>query len=187
MSLVSLIDNSRTDKNTTHSYLDLYEKLLCSKKETALNVLEIGIDRGGSIKLWSDYFPNATVYGLDIMHIDTIWDGLKNNDKIILYTSSDAYDEKFFNDTLLSKNIKFDMMLDDGPHTLDSMKKYITLYSQLLADNGVLILEDVADWNWIEQLKECVPDNLKEFVETYDLRQNKGRYDDIVFVINKNK
>jgi hypothetical protein len=35
MSLIDLVDNSRTDKNTTHSYLDLYEKLLFSKKETA--------------------------------------------------------------------------------------------------------------------------------------------------------
>lgn len=34
MSLISLVDNSRTDKNTVHSYLELYEKLLCSKKET---------------------------------------------------------------------------------------------------------------------------------------------------------
>jgi len=27
-----LVDNSRTDKNTTHSYLPLYEKLLKNKK-----------------------------------------------------------------------------------------------------------------------------------------------------------
>lgn len=31
MSLVELVDNSRTDKNTTHSYL--YQKLLSDKKE----------------------------------------------------------------------------------------------------------------------------------------------------------
>ena len=42
MSLVELVNNERTDKNTTHSYLDLYETLLSSKKETAKNVLEIG-------------------------------------------------------------------------------------------------------------------------------------------------
>ena len=187
MSLISLVDNSRTDKNTVHSYLELYEKLLCSKKETAHNVLEIGIYQGGSIKMWADYFTNAKVYGLDIMHINNVWNEIKNNDRIILHTSSDAYNKDFFNEHLLNKNIKFDMLLDDGPHTLDSMKIYVSMYSQLLADDGILILEDVQDWNWIEILKEYVPDNLKEFIETYDLRHIKGRYDGIVFVINKNK
>jgi len=51
MSLVDLADNSRTDKNTTHSYLPLYQKLLVNKKETAKNVLEVGIFHGGSINL----------------------------------------------------------------------------------------------------------------------------------------
>ena len=40
--LQQLVDNSRTDKNTTHSYLGLYEELLQTKKYTAKNVLEIG-------------------------------------------------------------------------------------------------------------------------------------------------
>lgn len=55
MSLVEIIDNSRTDKNTVHSYLPLYQKLLINKKETANNILEIGIQHGGSIKLWNDF------------------------------------------------------------------------------------------------------------------------------------
>ena len=35
MSLVELVNNNLTDKNTHHSYLELYEKLLVNKKETA--------------------------------------------------------------------------------------------------------------------------------------------------------
>jgi hypothetical protein len=81
MSLIELVDNSRTDKNTTHSYLELYQELLFSKKETALNVLEVGIyTGGGSIQLWHNFFTNATVYGLDIIDISYVWDGIKNND-----------------------------------------------------------------------------------------------------------
>jgi hypothetical protein len=56
MSLLELIDNSRSDKNTTHSYLELYQELLISKKTSALNILEVGIQGGGSIKLWKDFF-----------------------------------------------------------------------------------------------------------------------------------
>jgi len=35
MSLIELVDNLRTDKNTLHSYLPLYEELLSCKKYTA--------------------------------------------------------------------------------------------------------------------------------------------------------
>ena len=55
MSLQEIVDSSRTDKDTVHSYLPLYQKLLINKKETAKNVLEIGIYHGGSIKLWNDF------------------------------------------------------------------------------------------------------------------------------------
>jgi len=60
ITLEEMVDNSLTDKNTNHSYLPLYQQLLESKKETAKNVLEIGIGdfgekNGGSIKLWKDF------------------------------------------------------------------------------------------------------------------------------------
>ena len=58
-SLEEIVDNSKTDKNTLHSYLPLYQELLKGKKETAKNILEVGISQGGSIKLWHDYFTNA--------------------------------------------------------------------------------------------------------------------------------
>lgn len=193
MSLADIVDNSRTDKNTTHSYLKLYQNLLVAKKETARNVLEIGIGdgqgitNGGSIKLWHDFFVNAKVYALDIQDINAIWNGLKNNDRIILHTSVDAYSKKFVQSEFIGKDIKFDMMLDDGPHTLESMKSFITLYSPLLANDGLLIIEDIQDPKWINELYKAVPDNLKQFVSAYDLRKNKNRYDDIVLTIkNKN-
>ena len=185
MSLEQLVDNTRTDKNTTHSYLQLYQQLLITKKYTAKHVLEVGIDRGGSIKLWSDFFSYATVYGLDIINIDAVWDEIKNNDRIVLHTSTNAYDSTFFKTNFLDKDIMCDFMLDDGPHTLESMVQFITLYSQIMTEDGILIIEDVQDWNWIDVLKNAVPDNLKQYIKTYDLRSNKGRYDDIVFTIDK--
>jgi hypothetical protein len=76
-------------------------------------------------------------------------------------------------------------MLDDGPHTLESMKQFIKLYSRLMTDDGILIIEDVASWDWIDILKNEVPTHLKPYIKTYDLRANKNRYDDIVFTIDK--
>lgn len=185
MSLAQLANNSRTDKNTSHSYLPLYQNLLISKKETAKNVLEVGISGAGSIKLWHDFFTNATVYGLDIMHFDDVWPEVKNKEKIVLHTSMDAYNHDYFNTHLLNSNVKFDFMLDDGPHTLESMIQFIQLYSQIMTDDGILIIEDVQSWDWIETLANAVPQHLKQFIKIYDLRPIKGKYDDIVFTIDK--
>lgn len=185
MNLEELADNARTDKNTVHSYLPLYDKLLLKKKETAKNVLEVGIYHGGSIKMWSDFFTNATVYALDIIDENNVWDEIKNNDRIVLHTSTDAYNETAFKTNFLDKNVKLDFMLDDGPHTLESMVKFIKLYSQIMTEDGILIIEDVQDWSWINILMNETPEHLKQYVKVYDLRSNKHRYDDIVFTIDK--
>ena len=183
--LEELVDNSRTDKNTIHSYLPLYQKLLRKKRKTAKNVLEVGISRGGSIKLWHDFFTNAKIYGLDTINSYEVWNAIKNKDRIILHTYTDAYNIEIFTSNFLNKNIKFDFMLDDGPHTLESMIQFIKLYSQIMTPDGILIIEDVQSWDWISILISEVPENLKEFIKVYDLRHIKGRYDDIVFTIDK--
>ena len=183
--MLNLINNDKTDKNTTHSYIELYESLLHSKKLTAKKVLEVGIQRGGSIKLWHDYFTNATIYGLDIIPLTETWDKIQCEPRIKL-GRFDAYDVKFFNENFLGK-VEFDMMLDDGPHTLESMKQFIVLYTQVMADDGILIIEDVQAIEWLDELTKVVPKHLKEYISTYDLRHIKNRYDDIVFVINKQR
>lgn len=184
MSLSELVDNTRTDKGTAHSYLELYDTLFSSKIKTATNIFEIGIQTGGSIKLWYDYFVNADIYGVDITPIKDMWEEIKNKDRIHL-GRFDAYEESFVK-TCLS-NIKFDIILDDGPHTLLSMKKFIKLYLPLLKEDGILVIEDIQAIEWIDTLKSDIPDDLKQYVEVYDLREKKNRYDDILFVINKSK
>ena len=119
------------------------------------------------------------------MNINDVWDSIKNKEKIILHTSSDAYNNDFFIDNFLNKNIKCDFMLDDGPHSLESMKQFIKLYSQIMTDDGILVIEDVQSWDWIDILTNEVPEHLKQFIKIYDLRPNKNRYDDIVFTIDK--
>ena len=118
------------------------------------------------------------------MPVNAIWDEIKNNNRISVYHSSDAYEEKFFNDNFLNKDIKFDIMIDDGPHTLESMLTFIKLYSNVLANDGILVIEDIQSIDWIPILTNEVPDNLKKFIQVYDLRSIKNRYDDLMFVIN---
>jgi hypothetical protein len=187
MSLIELVDNSRTDKNTVHAYLDLYQKLVEDKKDTAKNILEIGIGGGGSIQLWNDFFLKANIYSIDITNMNWVFEKLLPLDRVTLYTGLDAYDEKIFNSYFYKKNIKFDMILDDGAHTLETMIKFVELYSKILTDDGILIIEDIPDMNWTEILKQYTPEYLKKYIMVYDLRNKKKRFDDIVFVIDKTK
>ena len=184
MSLVELEKDLKliTDKNTVHSYLSLYDELLCRKKFTCRNMLEVGICFGGSIELWDKYFPNGTIIALDILEERRLPDLLKNQNKIRMI-SGDAYSPFLFSSLFRGK--KFDFVIDDGPHTLESQIKFLTMYSMLLEEDGILIIEDVGDINYLEILKENTPPNLQPFIKTFDLRKNKNRYDDLVFAIDK--
>jgi hypothetical protein len=182
-------DNEHTDKNTTHSYLDLYESLFQGKKETATHVLEVGIGyppyNGGSIMMWEKYFTQAQIYALDIIPMTDVWTDILHQHRIHIYAAMNAYDPYVFKRLFLHKPVRFDILLDDGPHTLESMVAFITLYSHVMKPDGILIIEDVQSMDWIDVLRTHTPESLKPFIEVYDLREKKGRYDDIVFVINK--
>ena len=187
--LTDYCDNALTDKNTVHSYLEIYEALFQQKKFTAKEVLEIGIgpvphNNGGSIRMWSMYFPYANIHACDVIPIDHVLGSLVNHPRVHLHTSNNAYNPNFVMNTFTSKNITFDILLDDGPHTLGSMITFITLYLPLLKKDGILVIEDVQDIHWINNLREVTPEEWKPFIEVYDRRNIKGRYDDIIFVIN---
>jgi len=185
-------DDRLTDKNTTHSYIDLYQELFESKRETALHILEIGIGpavymNGGSIKMWTDYFYKAHVHAVDIIPIDHVNPSLISHPRIHFHTANDAYNINFFKNTFLSKNLVFDILLDDGPHTLESMIQFVKLYSRVMKHNAILAIEDVQDIEWTDVLRQNTPPALQPYIEVYDRRGQKNRYDDIVFVINTNK
>ena len=185
-----------TDKWGGHSYLPLYETILSHLKEKAKNVLEIGVLTGSSIKIWHDYFPNATIYGLDIK--DQLLESyeLKSNTRIKLDLNNNAYNDEFiksFVNKMDNDNIKFDMMLDDGPHTAKSMYIFLEKYLPLLSDEGIFMIEDIKSIGIALELKNRTPDNLKKFVHIYDLnastnKRNGRKYhnDNIVFTINRN-
>jgi hypothetical protein len=189
--LLECCDCGLTDKNTTHSYLEVYESLFKSKRETATHVLEVGIgpapNNAGSIRMWALYFPNAQIHACDVIPIDQVHLCIVNHPQVYLHTSNDAYNSRFVQSAFSSKNIKFDILVDDGPHTLQSMVSFITLYLPLMKDDGVLVIEDIQDIAWTDTLHAATPIEWKMHSMVYDRRQIKGRYDDIMFVITKNK
>jgi hypothetical protein len=191
LKLIDLIDNTKTDKNTSHSYLETYERVFNAKKYNYNNILEIGIgepkqnkENGGSIKLWYDYFPNSNIYGLDIISETEVNDEIKNKERVHLLTGIDAYNNEFIESEFIKKkNIKFDILIDDGPHTKESMIQFIVAYLPLLNKNGILIIEDIPDIDWAHSFVGLVPEYLQKNIEIVDLRNIKGRWDDIMFIV----
>lgn len=174
--LAALVDN-RTDKHTVHSYLEVYEALFSPIRDTASHVLEIGICDGGSIKLWNDYFTKAKIHGIDVQ-MPLGW--LRAYPRVRMY-EQDAYSDvarSFF-------PFPLDVIIDDGPHTLESMKHTATHYTPLLSPQGILVIEDIQSPGWIPHIVACFPEADRRLVQVYDRRHVKGRYDDIMIVLNR--
>ena len=48
-------------------YFEIYDRYLSRYRDTAVNIMEIGVFHGGSLQMWRDYFgPAANIYGVDI-------------------------------------------------------------------------------------------------------------------------
>lgn len=172
--MYSIINNSATDKNTSHSYLDTYERLFAPIQQSCQRVLEIGVQEGGSIALWSEYFPNAEIHGFDV-----------NLDKVIVDLTNPRIHTRlcdaYASDVLATITpLSFDVIIDDGPHTKDSMLTFASSYSQFLKEGGVCVIEDVQSMDWVADIVRSFPSYIQ--VEVVDLRHVKGRWDDILIV-----
>lgn len=167
-----------TDKDTTHSYIDVYQRLFSPIKDTVRSVLEIGVQTGQSIMLWKSYFENAVVYGLDVSPIPPILNKIKD----IICIRENAYDINFINSKFTRGT--FDILIDDGPHTLESMLFFAKHYTPLLSEKGILIIEDVQNISWVPQIINAFPEEYRNKIIVEDRRHVKGRYDDILIILD---
>lgn len=164
-----------TDKNIMHSYIDeVYESLFKKRRKSTQNFLEIGVENGGSLLMWREYFKTAKITGIDIKPCPQV-----ENKKRVEMIVGNAY----CYDTLNKVRSDFDVIIDDGPHTLESITFVALEYSKKIKNDGVLIIEDFQDFNWTNIIKRIIPKEFK--VEVKDLRLKKNRYDDILMIISK--
>lgn len=170
-------DPETTDKNTLHSYLPAYQVLFGPLRDAARHVLEIGIHRGGSIRMWHDFFPNALITGVDV---DARASANVPDSPRVRVVIGDAYSDAALQ---ALSSCAYDILIDDGPHTLESQCYFAREYARFLAPGGVLVIEDVQNMDWIPALHTALPEHLRPHARTIDLRGVKGRYDDILFIV----
>ena len=129
------------------SYLPRYQEMFSRYRELPINILEIGVQNGGSLEVWSEYFPNARyIVGCDI---DPACAALEFDDRRIKVVVGDANDPATLKG-ILQISSEYNIIIDDGAHTSESIKKAFGNYFPLLAFNGLYVVEDLHCSYWPE-------------------------------------
>jgi predicted O-methyltransferase YrrM len=121
-------------------YLAIYEAALTRTER----MLEIGVDRGGSLRMWREYMPNATIVGLDINPKAAQHD---DPERHIHVRIGDQTDIRFL-ESVFDEFGPFDTVLDDGGHTPKQMIGSFQYLFPRLKPGGVYIVEDVCANYW---------------------------------------
>ena len=119
-------------------YFEIYERHLSCFRGTNVNVVEIGVDQGGSLQMWKEYFGSqAHIFGIDI---NPNCKGLEE-ERIQIYIG-DQEDRKFLR-SLREAIPRIDVLIDDGGHR---MEQQIITFEELfssITENGVYLCEDL--------------------------------------------
>jgi hypothetical protein len=175
-----------TDKGDYKSYIEkFYEEAFKPFQGGKIDLLEIGFRNGASLALWSSYFPMGSIMGVDNYSDQGFIDSAPIPDWInrhnVKAVFADAYDPKFVE--TIDQN--FDIVIDDGPHSLKSQKAALVLYLPKIKQDGLLIIEDIQSWGKqiIFSLAPLVPMHFA--IQLLDFRSDGKGYDNKLFVVQR--
>lgn len=126
-------------------YFPAYDAHLSRFRGKAVKVLEIGVYRGGGLAMLAEYLgPQATLVGLDIDQaaVDSVHGRFPvelgdQEDPAVLGRLNDLYGP-------------FDIIIDDGGHTMRQQIVTVETMFPMLNEDGVLIVEDCHTSYWPE-------------------------------------
>jgi hypothetical protein len=122
------------DKGTAHNYLPTYQKYMAQTRDITL--LEIGVMRGHSIKMWNEYFTDSRIIGIDISLSNVEFPDLLNV-YVCDGTKTESVDAMF-------PNVTFDYVVDDGSHMVEDQLASLDVFLPRMNKGGVYFIEDIA-------------------------------------------
>lgn len=175
-----------SDKGADHDYIkSYYTHEFKDKRDSVKNVLELGVQWGGSLMLWSEWFPNAKVVGLDIYEgVIEHYNEMRGNRE---YPNVEIRIQDGYVNSVIAEHSDsfYDYIIDDGPHSIESMKVAIQKWLPKVKPGGKLVIEDIQNYDWFEKLeREVSPEFSTEF-RRFDFRKNKNRSDDMILEITR--
>jgi len=133
-------------------YLSFYEKLFPQPRHH-IDLLEIGVQFGLSLKTWADYYPNAHITGVDVVSNNL---SFTPADRITLVIG-DAYTPEMVAQ-LGANNHTYEIIIDDASHAPQDQVWFVANYPKLLDPDGILIVEDVLAASTVPLLMEALPE-----------------------------
>ena len=128
-------------------YLVEYDRIFSAYRDSSIRLLEIGVQNGGSLDIWSQYFPNALhLIGCDINPACVKLSYVDPRINLIISDANTDNAEK----AILSITPKFDVIIDDGSHSSSDIIKSFSRYWPHLSDGGVFVAEDLHCSYWQE-------------------------------------
>ena len=137
-----------TNVHKWHHYFDIYTKHFDQYRDRPINMLEIGVFRGGSLRMWKDYFhPDSTIVGIDI---DKTCKDHEIADRNVYVRIGSQADLKFLAE-VNEEFGPFDIILDDGSHKTHHQNiSFGALFRSALKDGGCYMVEDVHSNYWLK-------------------------------------
>lgn len=125
-----------------HTYMPHYEKLLGHYVDMPLNILEIGVCNGGSIKTWMELFPRGMIYGVDVKN-DTRWpSNAYAPEEPVRIDLCDQSDPRL---VTLYPPESLDVVIDDGSHAFSDQTRARESLWPALKPGGFYFIEDILD------------------------------------------
>jgi len=111
-------------------------------QDQPLNLLEIGIQNGGSLFTWQQYFPQAIITGIDINSACRQYE--EENIKVFIGDQADVN----FLESVNRATGPYDIVIDDGGHTMNQQITSFKTLFPLLKDGGIYVIEDLHTSYW---------------------------------------
>ena len=150
--------------------LDKIENLI--SKIPKLNILELGVQKGNSTKMFLKICNKNDGY-LTSIDIDDCSNIVKNSRWTFIHSSDDNFE---YTNKFLKK--KFDVLFIDSLHEPNHVRKVFYNYFKYLNNNALIFIDDVV---WLPYIKDGEKDN--DFVE----RINRLTFDKVLEIYNSNK
>lgn len=129
-------------------YFEAYAKHITNFINQSPLVIEIGIDRGGSLEFWSDVFGHgSTIVGMDI---NPECKAHACESKNIYAEIGNARDPEIISH-IINKYGKPDIVIDDGDHNSKAMIQSLTYFWEYLNEGGIYVIEDIHGVFWQPQ------------------------------------
>ncbi len=160
-----------TDKGTDHSYLEVYEQLFDSLRQRPMAMLEIGVHRGASLRMWRAWFPDARISGMDISPVAAV---VPDCEVITASQTDRAVIEAQWADESL------DLIIDDGSHRLEHQLLSLCYLWPKLKPGGFYVIEDITHASHLKHFAPFRPLIL-------DRRHRRSREDDILVIMMKSQ